>query len=358
MQVTFLAILAFSQDLSKILEAHKNSREQIFSIHCLVDLQTEVHRKNSNNILTDKAKGEYWIFRKKQREIIEEHGNISDGWWDGNIRIWKNKNTTSNSARFFNKNSYPSAANHRTHPLTNALYLVAPPESNFGIPLEQFLNQIQGKPKLTLSKEGDEAVQIISVEFKGQDRQGFPTYHWELDFYLAPKYNFLITKIVSRLANPKTTGGNSYQKSQTAHDFKQISPGIFFPVTLKGEGLVNGTVEETWGSKITIKAINKPISYSVFESRLPENTILLDGISGTSYKVDSSGKPVSEKESSKRNIPSPPLDGPLVKNQEPTKSEPTILVNWLAAGFFSLFILATAFYLILKSTANLARESK
>lgn len=327
--------LLLSQNLEEVLALHKNSREKIISLHCQIQLETEVKRQNTSIPKTDQAIAEYWIAHGNQKDRIEEGDNISEGVWAGKTRIWRNRKKNASFDSFVNKNAFSAQANSRTHPFLVAQFLIVPPEAMEGIPLEIFLSENKENLAIKKAKEGEDECVLVSLTFQGKKNLDLPRTSWELEYCLKPKYNYLITKITAQTKTNAWFGGETYKRIQTVSDFKEIAPGTFFPTAMEGIGYVNGVAEEKWKATIHLRGVNKPFGADLFKFKYPQNGTMLDGITKTNYKLDSTGNPLQK--GGRIEWKSRADDDPDKQEQEkmPTTAEPMgalIPYYWLFGG--------------------------
>jgi len=150
--------------------------------------------------------------------------------------------------------------------------------------------------------------------------------------------------LVRKTIYTQQTKGTYYRREDEVVQFKECSPGVFFPERLVGGSGPEGDFNFHHHTLISDIRVNQPLPENIFHLRYPEGIPFDDHIRGVKYRANSEGNPISKEEPlrSGRVIPAAPLgDDPPRETQEEPKSATRwilpvsggILVIGLAAAF-------------------------
>lgn len=129
--------------------------------------------------------------------------------------------------------------------------------------------------------------------------------------------NYLVRKTVY------TQAKGAYRREDEVVQFKECSPGVFFPERLVGRSGPGGNLDFHHQTLISDIRVNQPLPEGIFRLRYPEGIPFEDHIRGVRYLANSDGSPISKEEPlrSGRFIPPAPLgDDPPRETQEEPKS--------------------------------------
>ena len=144
---------------------------------------------------------------------------------------------------------------------------------------------------------------------------------WDVEIFLDARANYLVRKAVYV--------GPIYRRYEVL-EFKEPSPGIFFPARIESEFKTEKKPPKTYAATISEIEINRPIPSEVFTLRAPHGTIVTDVDTRVEYRIDADGRRISDQTALPIVYPPPTMpDGVAQSGGVETSDEPPSATRWL-----------------------------
>jgi len=175
----------------------------------------------------------------------------------------------------------------------------------------------------------------------------FPEMSYDFEYYLDPSINYLARKVIIRI--------NQREDDRTEREvteFREISPGVFFPTRSKTVHYSKSKPESTSEFRTINLRVNEPIDESAFNLTIPPGVVVRDEILGRQYKTDANGQPIDSKAlipgkmvSSSAIMSGPGTAEPTPYHQRPA-SEQAGSVFWIILGLTVLGLATVVYFFI------------
>jgi hypothetical protein len=209
------------------------------------------------------------------------------------------------------------------------------------MPFEQFLERatrVKGAERRTI--EGKELV-VVGVVFdrsKEKDKGSV----WDVEIQFDPAVNYLIRKMVFTAPGMAIVAGKprTFRREEEVVQFKECSPGVFFPERLIGGSGPEGNFNFNHVTIISEIRVNQPLPEGTFRFRFPHGVELVDSTRGVRYPVDSKGNRIGPETPLAISPPPPPVDSPPPSQQLETQEEPQGWSRWIFWVSLGIVLLA------------------
>jgi hypothetical protein len=199
-------------------------------------------------------------------------------------------------------------------------------------------DEILGKPYRLHSaksvRENGRDLVHIRISHKGGDVQ----------LWFDPRVNYLVAKSVR--------GREPILAEDTVQEFKEVKPGIFFPVLIRSVARDAGKVFSTSTTTISRIDINGQMPSDIFDLRFPPGILVSDSFKNALFKTDAKGEPTLAPTNSK-GMPvsvgnAPPLASPETTPRHATVEESRPWSWWLLPASVALLVVGGSLWLFQK----------
>jgi len=242
---------------------------------------------------------------------------------------WEDSKTVSVSHGSLNGKSevvagrWPDASRYigRCDAWARALLVLNVPHTNDSIPFEELVERATRVTEVSRrALEGNEAI-LVRLNFDSSDLRPAS---WEVEIYFDPAVNYL----VKRAVYIASTDAGKYRRQTDVAQFKECTPGVFFPERLFGE---DGPVSKPNFKHTTIISdihVNEKLPQEIFHFRFPDGIQIHDKVRGALYRIDSQGKAISKETPMEVFSPPPPAVDSVIYQTE-TQEEPPNPRRWI-----------------------------
>jgi len=183
-------------------------------------------------------------------------------------------------------------------------------------------------------RENDRDLVHIRISHKGGDVQ----------LWFDPKVNYLVAKSV--------TGGEKSLVERTVQEFKEVKPGIFFPVLIRSVVRGDGKVVSTSTTTISRIDINAQMPSDIFDIRFPPGILVRDSFKKALFKTDAK-RELTLAPTDSKGMPvhvgnTPVLTSPEAKPRYATAEESRPWSWWLLPASVVLLVVGGSLWLVQK----------
>lgn len=264
-----------SSELKRYVEMHRTARQSINSLHCIVEMKATELKSPLN--LT----GTFWKNGSDYRYAMTQHPTsmYADRKQDAVYRDGKLEELV--TSRIRNREEI------------FLIRLERPIYQEFGNPFWWGLMYFSGLGQIgpfTLEEmvaDGKFKVDSFKIKQEGKYEKVILKLRHAVGYYeftMDSQYNYLVTQFVQSVQNDKIKSVHSVSS------FEEISPGVYFPVSIQLSNRNNDIEKEKVTTKITIKSGNKPVDMAAIKLNLPATNIKCkDKIRNEFYYVNNHG---------------------------------------------------------------------
>ncbi len=286
--------------------------------------------------------GEYWVAPGKKRTTTKNAGQLHDSV------IKEGKEDTVSSA-LKGDQKRPAGATRRAKsndygtrgdPYRQGLLVLTPPMDIRPLTIKELVERATIGQTISRKTVDGRMLVAMTLKFppKAEDDSAKSNAHgFTMEIYFDPSVNYLVRKATYAQKNQAPWVVYEVQ------EFKELKPGIFFPVRAIATHFDHGTEIDHFECSMTNIQINEPIPDEIFELTYPEGETMLDSLTGTSYKINAFGDPITEPVAHAANPPAMKTLTLGEKTDSSTMEAPTSWYFYILP--LSLLILGLAFAL-------------
>lgn len=318
---------AGSESDQATIDAHRASRDSIRTCACTFKVAWTQDRGSSKDVR--QLTGKYYRAGATSR-LIADSGKHHVDILRKNSKVWdvtKEKFGPGEAlgAGVRVDDGRPAAVKD---PWTEGLFAFWLPDSKAVVPLEELLAKATRR-RIRSEGGGDRPDSIITVIVPPYDEFVLPD-GWESEIRLSGARNYLADRVV---ITQKLKSGHVLKTEMAVRDFKEISPGLFFPVRTESKSYGDGKFLAGVECEIEQLSVNKPLPPGVLELTYPKGIMFTDQIRRVRYKVDSAGRPITPETST--DSPSTAPTAPPDRSEPPgteTAVERQSRLHWYLLG--------------------------
>ncbi len=181
------------------------------------------------------------------------------------------------------------------------------------VPLDELIERATRVDKvIRQTSSGPEAVsaQLFFQKHSPEERD------WTIEVVFDSSVNYLIRRAIY------SADDGHYRRQQQVVQYKEVTPGLFFPEHVVGTSENNSVQESSLMADFSEIDVNTPLPPGVFQLRYPHGVYLTDAIRGYEYQVDAEGKQISKGKALAQGTQSPISEEERIVSAQEAKEEP------------------------------------
>jgi hypothetical protein len=278
--------MAEKSDLNRIVAAHRSHRERIVTFSAQLSFEATTSDDKGRRSPPDQCTGRFWLSPAGMRFKCSEHGKTWDYVAVRSVRttiVYRPTGEVGVTRMLMSDRHW-----HRCDPFARGLLALNLPGTIRYLYLEDLLPYSGSSPKVVEEIIGGEPLVRIDLQFNLSDQNAGK---WFMSVWLDKQRNYVINRVVYR----GDVAGNAIDREEWVDKLTEIVPGIFFPTEISARSGQNGQWITTRNTIISQIRINEPIADGMFIQTFPHGIVMLDSVTGASYRVDQNGSRIGEK---------------------------------------------------------------